>query len=369
MQKLKKVKIIFILVVMSTAIRVEAQIRIKDVADIQGVAKSQIVGYSLVTGLGGTGDRRSTFTRQAIRNMLKSFGLTLDDKRIMARNVAAVMVTAEITAFNKQGSTIDVVVSSLGDASSLEGGVLLRTPLVDGLQMQHAWAQGSVSIGGLSVKTTGGASFRKNVAVTGLVPGGAIISQELGLDIGSGGIINYILKKPDFTTALRIAEAVDSTLGSAAANPLDAATVAVTVPADYQGKLVRLIARLESVEIVPDQKARVVINERTGTVVVGGRVRLSEAAVSQGDLTVKIYAMPFVSQPNQFGAGQTVAGTQTAATVDEKSNRKIMVLNESSDVNDLATALNSLNVSPREIISIFQALKRAGALNADLVIM
>lgn len=345
------------------------QVRIKDVADVRGVAKSQLVGYSLVTGLGGTGDRRSTFTRQAIRNMLQNFGLTLDDQRISARNVAAVMVTATVSSFDKTESSVDVVVSSLGDAGSLEGGVLLRTPLQDGNGNVYAWAQGSVSVGGINVEAAGGSRYRRNVAVTGLVPGGAVIVRELPLSLAADGDLELMLREPDFTTALRISEAVDNILGEQLANPVDAATVSVTVPEQYQGQMVRMIALLEAVEVEPDQTARVVINERTGTVVVGGRVRLSEAAVSQGDLTVRIHAMPVVSQPGPFSQGTTVAAVQTEAEVSEENGRQMMVLNEASNVSDLARALNALNVSPREIISIFQALKRAGALQAELELM
>ena len=348
-----------------------APVRIKDIADVRGLSDVQLIGYSLVVGLDGTGDgRRSLFTQQSIRNMLQNFGLTVDDDRMTTRNVAAVMVTSVISPFSKVGSAVDVVVSSMGDASSLEGGTLLLTPMQGKDGTSYAYAQGSVSIGGVNIETIGGERFRKNYALVGRVPNGAIVEQNIPISLGEGGTIDLLLKNPDFTTALRVAQAVDSAFGGEIAFPMDAATIHIEVPTEYNDarQMVRMIALLESIEVEPDQVARVVINERTGTIVVGGNVRLSEAAVSQGNLTVKISTVPIVSQPSAFSQGETVVVPQTMTTVSEGADN-MMVLNEPANVSDLANALNALQVAPRDIISIFQALKQAGALQAELIIM
>ena len=349
-----------------------ASVRVKDLADIRGLEGVQVVGYSLVVGLDGTGDgRRSLFTQQSVRNMLQRFGLSVTDSRMTTRNVAAVMVTTVLSPFVKEGSRVDVVVSSMGDATSLEGGTLLLTPLVGRDGEIYAHAQGSVSIGGINIETVGGERFRKNYALVGRVPGGAVVEKENPVSLGEGGTLDLLLREPDFTTAVRVAQAVDSTFGNAIAFPLDAATISVDVPDTYRDprQLVRMIATLESVEVVPDQVARVVINERTGTVVVGGNVRLSAAAVCQGSLTVKISAVPVVSQPAPFSQGETVVVPQTMTTVSEGEGDQVMLLGEPASVSDLAQALNALKVTPRDIICIFQALKQAGALQAELVIM
>jgi len=359
----------FVLLMALTVQSAVGAVRIKDIATLRGVAKTQLVGYSLVVGLNGSGDgRRSLFTQQSIRNMLRNFGLTLEDQRLSTRNVAAVMVTAEMSPYIRRGGSVDVVVSSMGDATSLEGGTLLRTPLTGADGQVYGQAQGSLSVGGINIETVGGERYRRNHALVGRIPGGMLIDREMTNTLGENGQIELLLREPDFTTALRIADAVDSTFGAQIASPLDAGIVQITIPNQFQDQVVRLMAQLEAIEIIPDQVARVVINERTGTVVVGGNVKLSPAAVSQGDLTVRVASVPIISQPAPFSQGQTVVANQTATTVEESANQ-VMVLNEPADVNDLAQALNGLNVKPRDIISIFQALKQAGALQAELVIM
>ena len=349
-----------------------AAVRIKDIVDIRGLQNTQLVGYSLVVGLDGTGDgRRALFTQQSVRNMLQRFGISVESDRMNTKNVAAVMVTADLSPFMKKGSRMDVVVSSLGDATSLEGGTLLMTPLESKEGVVYAFAQGNLSIGGTNIETVGMERFRKNYTLVGRVPNGGVVEQEPVLALGQNNTLDLLLKEPDFTTAARIAEVVDRTFGQTLAQPMDAATIAVNIPAEYrqQGQLVRMIAQLEVAEVEPDQVARVVINERTGTVVIGGNVRLSEAAVSQGNLTVKVSAIPIVSQPGPFSQGQTTVVPQTMTEVSEPESANVTVLQETVSVTDLADALNSLKVSPRDIISIFQALKQAGALQAELVIM
>lgn len=352
-----------------------SEVRIKDIATIRGLSDVQLVGYSLVVGLDGTGDgRRSLFTQQSLKNMLYRFGITITDKRMATKNVAAVMVTASLSPFNKIGGKFDVVVSSMGDATSLEGATLLLTPLIGNDGLVYASAQGNVSVGGVTIRTTGGERYRKNYSLVGRVPNGASVEREIPLTLGAQGTVDLLLREPDFTTAVRIADAVDNTFGGTIASPMDAATVTITIPDQYNDptQLVRMISMLEMIEVVPDQIARVVINERTGTVVVGGNVRLSTVAVSQGDLTVKISAIPIVSQPQPFAQGQTVVVPQTMTTVSERGEGgedTMMVLNEPASVSDLANALNALKVTPRDIISIFQAIKQAGAMQAELVIM
>ncbi len=358
-----------ILTVFLFVVPVKSEVRIKDIATLRGISKTQLVGYSLVVGLNGTGDgRRSLFTQQAVRNMLRTFGLALEDKRLNMRNVAAVMLTAEMQPFLRQGSSMDVVVSSMGDATSLEGGTLLRSPLIGPDGQVYGQAQGSLSVGGINIETMAGGRFRRNHALVGRVPGGVIIEREMANTLGQNGQLQLLLREPDFTTALRIANAVDSVFNAAIANPLDAGTIEIQIPPEFQNQVVRLMAQLENITVIPDQIARVVINERTGTIVVGGNVRLSPVAVSQGNLTVSIQAQPFISQPLPLTAGATVAGTQTTTTVNEQGTQ-LTVLPEPTDVSALAQALNDLQVQPRDVIAIFQALKQAGSLQAELVIM
>lgn len=349
-----------------------AAVRIKDIADMRDLQPVQVVGYSLVVGLDGTGDgRRSLFTQQSVRNMLQRFGLSVSPEYMSTKNVAAVIVTAILSPFAKKGSRVDVVVSSIGDATSLEGGTLLLTTLSGKDGGVYAHAQGNVSVGGINIETVGFERFRKNYTLVGRVPSGAVVEKEIPANLGEEGKLDLLLRDPDFTTAFRIAQAVDSAFNNPIAIALDAATVSVSIPEDYRNprQLIRMIALLESVEVRPDQTARVVINERTGTVVVGGRVRLSSAAVSQGSLTIKVSAVPLISQPSPLSRGQTVVVPQTLTTVSEGEEAKVMVFHEPASVTDLANALNALKVSPRDIISIFQALKQAGALQAELVIM
>lgn len=359
-------------ILMHSYVQVNAAVRIKDIADIKDLQKTQLVGYSLVVGLDGTGDgRRSLFTQQSIRNMMQRFGISIDSDRMNTKNVAAVMVTADMSPFAKKGGRVDVVVSSMGDASSLEGGTLLMTPLEGKDGIVYAYAQGNLSIGGTNIETPGMERFRKNYTLVGRVPNGAIVEQEPGISLGQNNKLELLLREPDFTTAVNVADAVDQTFGQTLALPLDASTISVDIPTEYRqpGQLVRMIAQLEIAEVEPDQVARVVINERTGTIVIGGNVRLSQAAVSQGNLTVKVSAVPVVSQPGPFSQGQTVVVPQTMTEISEPESANITVLPAAVSVTELANALNDLKVSPRDIISIFQALKQAGSLQAELVIM
>lgn len=349
-----------------------ASVRVKDLATVEGVREVPLVGYGLVVGLDGTGDgRNSMITVRSVRNMLLRFNIEVPQERLVVRNVAAVMVTASLPPFARAGTRIDVTVSSMGDARSLEGGTLLLTPLTDREGTVYGVAQGAVSIGGFNVETIGGERYRKNYAVVGRVPLGLLIERDAPTTLPQGDNLTLTLKEPDFTSALRIAAAIDSALGQKLAKPLNASTIAVTVPDQFQQSdgMVRLLATIEALEVSPDQVARVVINERTGTVVVGKDVRVAEAIVSHGNLTIQVRAIPVISQPAAFSQGRTVVVPQTMTTVNENGKGGLMVMEGGATVSDLAQALNTLKVTPRDMISIFQALKQAGALRADLVIM
>jgi len=378
--------IFYLLLVLLLPRWVSAQVRIKDIARIQGLQDTPLIGYGLVIGLDGTGDRRgSVFTVQSVGNMLMRFGITVPQDKIRLRNAAAVMVTGEIPPLVRKGGRIDVVVSSLGDARSLEGGTLLLTPLLGKDGTVYAYAQGSVSIGGFNIEAQGGERIRRNYTVVGRVPNGAIVEQELPLSFGADGRLAILLRRPDFTSAVRLAEAVNGAFGGqtpsvggqtpSVQGPIafakDAGTVLIEVPSDWKAtdRLAKFIASVETLEMEPDGVARVVINERTGTIVVGEHVRLSTAAVSHENLTIQIQATPVISQPLPFSRGETVVVPETEVTVTENESAEMSVIPPTANIGDLAKALNALGVTPRDIIAIFQALKEAGALQAELVIM
>lgn len=346
-----------------------AAVRLKEIAAFQNAGERDLLGYGLVVGLDGTGDgNRSAFTLRSVENMLRRFGIQLDPGTIKPKNVAAVMVTAKLGAFARSGDRLDVTVSSLGDASSLMGGVLLMTPLTDqGGEVVRVRAQGPVSIGGFNF-ASGGSSIRQNYTLVGRVPEGGVVEEEAGGSLLSDGALVLSLNNPDFTTALRAARAINSALGEALATAVDAAQVRVAVPEESRTgtRLVEMASLVENLEIEPDLAAKVVINERTGTVVVGRQVRLSPVAVAHGNLSVII-------KSQQNAAGDPYTGFVSADRQDEitvsSDEAHLIVLDGMADVNGVARALNTLGVSPRDIISIFQLLKEAGALQAELVII
>jgi flagellar P-ring protein precursor FlgI len=349
-----------------------AAVRLKELVEIKGLQDHQLIGYSLVVGLDGTGDsRRSAVTMQAVKNMMQKFGLNIPPNSMGIKNVASVMVTTNLSAFSKVGSRLDVLVSSIGDANSLEGGTLLSTPLLSSDNQIFAQAQGAVSIGGFNIETMSGERFRKNYALVGRVPNGAIVMRELTSTLANEGKLELMLREPDFTSAVRIADAINNQLGNQNTTAFDAGTVIIQLPDQNMeaDQLVRTIASIEAIEVEPDQEAKVVINERTGTVVVGQNVQLAPAAVSHGNLTIRVSSAPYVSQPPAFSGGQTVVVPQTSTTVTEESGTYMASFDKMANVNDLAQMMNSLRVSPRDMIAIFQALKQAGSLRAKLVIM
>jgi flagellar P-ring protein precursor FlgI len=343
-------------------------VRVKDLARIQGVRENELFGYGLVIGLNGSGDKAGTlFTVQSIASMLQRMGVQIPRDRVGVKNVAAVVVTAKLPPFAKAGTTLDVLVSSLGDASSLQGGTLLLTPLQAADGKVYAVAQGPVSLGGFNVEAGGtGEKVQKNHPTAGRVPGGAIIEREVPTTVVQNQTLAILLNNPDFTTAGRLAESVNGSLGSGSARAEDAATVRVRVQPDQD--LVGLIARLEHLKIEPDRVAKVVINERTGTVIMGSQVRVSTVAISHGSLTVQIKSEFQVSQPLPMSLGKTTVVPKTDVTVKEEK-RALSVMEESASIGDLVQALNALGVTSRDLIAILQAIKQSGALQAELEIL
>ncbi|MBK9990293.1 MAG: flagellar basal body P-ring protein FlgI [Verrucomicrobia bacterium] len=343
--------------------------RIKDLTLVEGGRDNQLVGYGLVIGLAGDGDSNAITTLRTVGNALQRYGLTVDSSQIKTKNAAAVMITADIGAFLKNGSRIDVTVASIGDAKSLQGGVLLQSPLVGADGRVYAVAQGPIAVGGFlgGAGGPGGATVQKNHPTVGVISNGAIVEREIPATFVHDGVFTLQLHSPDFTSSSRMAKAVNAYFPAAAA-ARDAATVTVKLPPAYAGREVNFLADLGSIEVVPDSLARVVINERTGTIVATSTVRISKVAISHGALTITVSSDLAVSQPGAFSkTGETVVTPSTQTAVNEVKGGFI-VFNESPTIDRLASALNALGVSTREMMSIFQTLKRAGALQAELVI-
>ena len=341
--------------------------RIKDVAKVQGVRANQLVGYGLVMGLNGTGDSNKTLeVLQSVANMLRRFGVTIDQASLKTKNVAAVTVTATLPPFVREGDTIDVTVSSMGDAKSIQGGTLIQTPLLAGNGEVYAVAQGSVSTGGFTAGN-GGNTRQKNFPTVGLTPNGAIVERTVEEDLGKDGMISLSLAQPDFTTAARIAQAINGRYaGSAmAANP---GRVDIHIPPHFRNNLVSFVAGIEELPIMPDNIAKVVVNERTGTIVMGGDVSVDSIAIAQGGISISIETTEDVSQPTPFSVGSTVVTKNGSADVTEERANTI-VLDATANVSDIVGALNSVGATPRDIISILQAIKAAGALHAELEII
>ena len=335
---------------------------------LDGGRDNQLVGYGLIVGLAGDGDSNALSTLRSVSNTLSRYGISVDSTQIKAKNVAAVMVTADIGAFLKPGSRIDVTVASMGDAKTLQGGVLLQTPLLGADGRVYAVAQGPVAIGGFLGGTggPGGATVQKNHPTVGSISNGAIVEREIDSPYLHDGQIALQLRNPDFTSASRLASAVNS-VWPGTASPRDAATIDVRVPAAFQGREVAFIANLGQLDVMPDTEARVVINERTGTIVATSTVRISQVAISHGSLTITVTSNVGVSQPNPFGGGQTMAVPSTQTAVNEVKGG-FSIVSETTTIDRLAAALNALGVSTREMMAIFQTLKRSGALQAELVI-
>lgn len=344
--------------------------RIKDIASVDGANGEHLIGYGIVVGLSGTGDGSKTgFTAHSVAGMMEKFGHTLDPTELKLKNVAAVMVTGTLPPYSKSGGTLDVTVASLGDATSLEGGVLLMTPLLrqaDGLQ--YAVAQGAVSIGGFNVDAGQGNRVRQNHSTVGRIPNGGQLSRDWDGQLLRDNRIELSLHSPDFTTADNIARRINTAMGTEAARAYGAGRVSVWIPADRERDRFAFVAEVENLGVDTDLPARVVINERTGTVVVGANVAIRDVAIAHGSLRVEIRTNYGASQPAPFGQGETVLLPEVQAAVGSAEGQ-LAVIEQANTVEQVARALNELGVTPRDMVAIFQALKSAGALEAELVIM
>jgi len=342
-------------------------VRIKDIATFSGMRDNQLVGYGLVIGLNGTGDKKnSVFTISSMVNMMDRMGISVDPKQYTPKNVASAIITAKMPASAKPGSRIDVTVSSLGDATSLQGGVLIQTPLkgIDG--KVYALAQGPLALGGYGA-TGAAANTQKNVTTVASIPGGATIERAVPFEFNEQEKVTLHLSITDFSTAQQIAERLNSTMGGQFARAVDAGSVSLNIPPHYQGNLVPLMASLENLEIAPDVAAKVVVDEKTGTVVLGRDVRVAKAAVAHGNLQITVQEGQQVSQPGPFSQGQTVVTPVTNLGTAEEQRR--LVIMEGATLQELVDGLNAVGATPRDLISILRALKASGALYAELEII
>jgi flagellar P-ring protein precursor FlgI len=352
-----------------------ATVRLKDIADFEGARENLLVGYGLVVGLNGTGDdlTRDIFTRESLIGMLERLGVNARDPQLRTKNVAAVMVTATLRADARQGARLDINVSAVGDAANLQGGTLVVTPLLGADSEVYAVAQGQVSVAGFSAKGQG-TTVTKGVPTSGRIPNGAIIERELGFDPHAMQTMNIALRNPDFTTAERIALAINAALRQPIAKAVDGGTVKLTLPDSARADLVGFVTSIEQLRVEPDQVARVIVDEANGIIVMGENVRISTVAVAQGNLTVRITETPQVSQPNPFApagtagapGASTVVVPRTDVKVDEQKDRRLAILPPGVTIQELVNSLNALGIGPRDMISILQAIKSAGAMQADL---
>ena len=355
-------------IVLSTA---EASSRIKDIVTIEGIRDNMLVGYGLVVGLNNTGDSLTDghFTKQSLLAMLDRLGVKPTESGLDSENVAAVMVTAVLPPFSRQGSRIDVTVSALGDAESLLGGTLLVTPLLGADGEVYAVAQGQLAVGGFTAVGTA-ETITKGVPTSARIANGAIVEREVGFEIGNMEMVKINLRNPDFTTARRISQAINAFLVTNAARPSDPATVHLRVPSDYDNQVVNLLTDIEQLRIEPDQLARVIIDEQSGTIVMGENVRISTVAIAQGSLTIRITESEQVSQPGPFAeVGETTTVDRTEIDVEEGADNQLTVLPAGVTLEQLITGLNSLGIGPRDLITILQTIKAAGALQAEIEVL
>jgi flagellar P-ring protein precursor FlgI len=405
LHRLIATSLLIFLGLLAVSILARAQTRVKDVATVEGARDNQLIGYGIVAGLDGQGDSDKQFTQQTLSNIVRRFGIQVLPTDLTNKNVAAVMVTANIPPFTRQGTKLNVTVASMADAKSLQGGILLQTPLVAGDGQVYAVAQGSVFLGGFDAGSggQGGSTVTKNHTTSGVVTDGAIVENEIPTTVFSKGILEIVLRQGDFTSAVRLANAINDQIGKIA-EAVSPTTVQVYVPAEMQSpeRQMEFVARIENATFIPDVSARIVINERTGTVVANANIQISKVAVAYGNLTVAVTSTPEVSQPEGYtddsinfggpgGTGGTNSGqfgrsgggrggnaggnnsiktevvNRTTTSVSEEK-RSLVVLKDMPTVEDVAFALNSMGATPRELMSILQSIKDAGALNAELVL-
>ncbi len=348
--------------------QVQAQVKIKDIVDIENVRGNDLVGYGLVIGLDGSGDtiRNSPYTEEALSNLLERLGVNIQGSDFRPNNIAAVIITATLPPFARVGSRIDVNVASIGDAKSLSGGTLVMTPLNAADGQVYAAAQGSVLISGF--KAEGDAvSITEGVPTSGSIPGGARVEREIPFDFNALDSVRLALRAPDFTTALRIERIINTNAGARTAKLLDSGTVEVSLTS-LEGSAAQQLANIENYELMPAQKARVVIDQRSGTIVLGANVRISAVAIAQGNLSIKIAESPIVSQPNPFAPGESIVLPRTDIRVEDGKPGNIALIQSNITLPDLVAGLNALGVSPREMIDILKTMKAAGALHAELVL-
>ena len=341
-------------------------VRLKDICTWENVRTNQLIGYGLVVGLNGSGDKKRTqFTINSLTNMLNRMGVHVNPNDVNVKNVAAVVVTAELAPFARVGTKLDVTVSSIGDATTLEGGTLLLTPLAGPDKKIYAVAQGPVSVGGFSVSGGTGSKERKNYPTVGRIPEGATVESEIPITYARKDVLDIFLNSPDFTTATRAVDAINNMLHGKFARAIDAATIRLSIPDSYKDNVVPLLSNLESLDINPDTVAKVVIDERTGTVVIGENVQISKVAVSYGSFNIQISEQPLVSQPAPFGEGETAIVPSTQINTRE-GNKPLRIVEKGVKISDVVKGLNAIGARPRDLIIILQAIKAAGALQAQL---
>ncbi len=359
------------LLILSVPAPAQATSRLKDVVDFEGVRDNMLIGYGLVVGLNGTGDSltNSPFTETSLVGMLERLGVNTRGTSMKTKNVAAVMVTATLPPFSSQGSRVDVMVSTLGDAKNLTGGTLLVTPLLGADGEVYAVSQGALAVGGFSAQGQG-SSVTKGVPTSGRIANGAIVEREIKFRLADLGSMRLSLRNPDFTTANRVAQAVNEHLKGKVAVALDAATVRVLVSDARRHDIVALMTEIEQIHVAPDQIAKVVIDEQSGVIVMGENVRINTVAIAQGNLTIRITETPQVSQPGSLSqGGSTATVARTAIEIDEGAGQKVGVFSAGVSLQDMVQSLNALGIGPRDMITILQSIKAAGALQADLEII
>lgn len=344
--------------------------RLKDILDVEGVRDNMLVGYGLVVGLNGTGDslNNSPFTEQSLIGMLERMGVNTRGKNLRTKNVAAVMVTATLPPYAAQGTRIDATVSAMGDAKNLLGGTLLVTPLMGADGEVYSVAQGPIAVSGFSAQGQG-ASVTRGVPTSGRIASGAIVEREIEFALAELPVLRLSLRNPDFTTAQRVASVINTQLRRNAARAADPASVLLTVPETRRGDIVGLVTEIEQLRIVPDQIARVVVDEKSGVIVMGENVRISTVAIAQGSLTIRVTETPQVSQPGPFSEGETVVVPRTDIQIDDSPDKRLTVMSGGVTLQELVQSLNALGVGPRDMISILQTIKAAGALQAEIEVI
>ena len=352
---------------------VNAMSRIKDIASFEGVRDNMLVGYGLVVGLNGTGDRlnNSPFTQQTLIGMLERLGVNTRELNLNTRNVAAVMVTATLAPFARHGSRIDATISALGDATNLLGGSLLVTPLMGADGEIYAVAQGQIVVGGFTAVGASGSTITKGVPTSGRIPNGAIVEREVDFQLAALTHVNIGLNNPDFTTARRVAQAINALHGEPAARAIDPATVRLTVPERYHSNVAALLTDIEQLRVTPDQPARIVIDEQSGVIVMGENVRISTVAIAQGNLTIRITEAPQVSQPGPFApeGAETTDVQRTDLAIDDGAGNRMTIVELGVSLQSLIEGLNALGIGPRDMITILQTIKAAGALQAEIKVL